>query len=401
MAEMKRAQNLARINQIESNADAEKSALLAETARSSLKNERALNDFIAHEVRNPLSAAMSALSFVQSEISVVPPLADEISRKSVEDDLGIIDRSLSFINDLLRSMLDLHRAASNQMTITKGPTDLRKDVFEPVASMLYCRGEHYTVEIQCPPELMVSTDRLRLTQVVLNLGRNAAKFVSSGYIRLCAEVIDGNVRLSIEDSGPGIPEDKRNTLFAKFQESLDTLNQGTGIGLSLCEQLVGLMEGDLWLDQSFDSGIDNSPGARFVVDLKEPPLQLDTACLDAYESTYSSHLSDFPGSVPTSPGLQSTSGGPDGSLASPEKIYEDKSHELPEGIKLLLVDDDPVVRKLLMRSVKRSAATWEVFEASSGEAALAFVEESQLKLDLILMDQYMASTVSMQRVAGL
>jgi signal transduction histidine kinase len=66
-----------------------------------------------------------------------------------------------------------------------------------------------------------------LKQVVLNLGRNSLKFVESGYVRLCAQVVDGMVELSIEDSGPGIPPEKQGLLFNKFQESLDSLSQGT------------------------------------------------------------------------------------------------------------------------------------------------------------------------------
>ena len=80
---------------------------------------------------------------------------------------------------------------------------------------------HIAVEHFSHTSIAVS-DRIRLKQVVLNLGRNSAKFVEKGFIRLGADVVDGKVQLSIEDSGPGIPEEKRSRLFAKFQES--TLN---------------------------------------------------------------------------------------------------------------------------------------------------------------------------------
>jgi signal transduction histidine kinase len=69
-------------------------------------------------------------------------------------------------------------------------------------------------------------------------------FVTKGFVRLRAEVIEGNVQLSVEDSGPEIPESTRKILFSRFQESLDSLNQGTGIELCLCKGLIGLM-GDL------------------------------------------------------------------------------------------------------------------------------------------------------------
>lgn len=141
---------------------------------------------------------MSALSFVSTEVHREPPLGDAASIASVRDDVGIIKNSHSFINDLLRTMLDMQRAASNRMKIEKGPTDLTKDVFEPVASMLYHRGLNYEVFFDCcPANLMVHTDRLRLTQVVLNLARNSAKFVNAGYVRLQAQVVDHGTNVQL------------------------------------------------------------------------------------------------------------------------------------------------------------------------------------------------------------
>ena len=227
------------------------SAQLIDQARLAAKRERELNDYLAHEVRNPLAAAMSACTFVSSSVSEKEPLTDEESRIAVREDVGIIEISLRFINDLLRSMLDLSRASNNQLVLDYAPVDILNDILNPVAAMLYNRDNMFEVLIECPANLIVDADRLRLKQVVLNLGRNAVKFVVKGFVRLRAEEVNGSVHLYIEDSGPGIPEEKRKVLFCKFQESLDVLSQGTGIGLSLCEQLVELMGGSVRLDESY------------------------------------------------------------------------------------------------------------------------------------------------------
>ncbi|KAL7571756.1 hypothetical protein ACA910_002849 [Epithemia clementina (nom. ined.)] len=91
------------------------------------------------------------------------------------------------------------------------PLDVKYDILEPVASMLYSRSSPFTVEVECPEDLVIISDKIRLKQVVLNLGRNAAKFVEQGYVRLRADVStnDHKVVLFVEDSGPGIPKDKR------------------------------------------------------------------------------------------------------------------------------------------------------------------------------------------------
>ena len=215
------------INEMKADADTERTKLILENAQEATRAERELNDFLGHEVRNPVAAAMAACSFVKAAVNENHPLSTQEARSITRQDVVIIENALKFVNDLLRNMLDMHRAANKQLKVTMEPTDLFLDVLEPVHSMLHQRNSKYQVEIDCPRHLFVTTDRLRLKQVVLNLGRNSAKFVDSGYVRLRAQVVDGIVEVSVEDSGPGIPPDKRNLLFSKFQESLDSLSQGT------------------------------------------------------------------------------------------------------------------------------------------------------------------------------
>jgi hypothetical protein len=149
------------------------------------------------------------------------------------------------------------------------------------------------VLVECdPPNLMVRTDALRLKQFILNLARNSTKFVTHGFIRLRARIVkDDNdkehVQLSVEDSGHGIPLENRARMFAKFQESLDSLSQGTGMGLCLCMKLTKLMNIHLWFDDSFDSGIPGCPGTRFVLDMEEGPFRLNDEQLNSLERTNS------------------------------------------------------------------------------------------------------------------
>jgi signal transduction histidine kinase len=216
-----------KFNEIRQEAEHEKAALILKNARQATKTERELNDFIAHEVRNPVAAAMAACNFLQAEINKREPLVDEESRELAREDMNIIDNALKFVNDLLRNMLDMHRAASKQLQVKMVPTDLLHDILEPVGGMLHRRGSKVKVIVDCPDNFWIMADPLRLKQVILNLGRNSSKFIDEGFIRLKAEETDGNVILYVDDSGSGIPADKRDRIFAKFQESLDMLSQGT------------------------------------------------------------------------------------------------------------------------------------------------------------------------------
>ena len=366
------------MNDMRRRAESEKSAIIVQTARQTAKAEQELNDYIAHEVRNPLAAAMSACSFVKIEVNEKKPLVTEESIQSVREDVGIIESSLNFINDLLRNMLDMHKAASKNLNMQLVPMDMLHDILRPAAAMLYQRDAAFEVRVDCPENLVVMTDRLRLKQVVLNLGRNSTKFVRKGYIKLGASVVDNEVHVYVEDSGPGIPLEKRAHLFAKFQESLDSLDQGTGIGLSLCKHMMRHLKGEIWLDESFDSGLEGFPGSRFVMNLKIPPLGREE-----YEK-FLNHDKLVESDIPTDVG-------PIDEEKAEDECNEPKElQELPDQLSVLFVDDDLVLRKLFTRSVRKVVPGWNIQEAANGETAVRLAEEKQV-FDLIFMDQYMAS----------
>ena len=275
--------------------------------------------------------------------------------------------------------------------------------------------------------MYILADRMRLKQILLNLSFNATKFVEKGFIRLRAAVVEvkvnksvavengesgkavaeqayteQHIELYVEDSGPGIPEHKRKSLFNKWQDSLDVLNQGTGIGLALCEKLSVLMskyqersqcrspifylpsslpivilDSDLYLDDNFDSGIPNCPGTRFVLHMRQPPLGTEGGSVSMPESLGGSYRQMY--------AINGASKG-ESSFALSERIRE----ELPINLSVLFVDDDAMLRKMFGR-VLRSAVgpTWTLQEASNGETALRMVDEEEF--DLIFVDQYMAS----------
>ena len=287
------------------------------------------------------------------------------------------------------------------------------------------RGSKDAVEIvtDCPPNLIVETDRLRLKQIVCNLATNSTKFVNNGFIRLRAETCEGSVVLYVEDSGPGIPPDKQDGIFRHLQESFDLLSQGTGIGLYVCQHLCDLMEATISLDKSYDSGIDGCPGARFVIDLQRPPVDtlasteiFRSSCEDDQTTDKFDFCTDQPFPV-QSPGLSMGRDKSDQPQTSQTLLHSKKDDqnrevtndwmEIPSHLKVLLVDDDMIVRKLFIRSVRRCCPSWDIEEASNGEAALQMIDKTNF--DMIFMDHYMpchgrpllgTETVRLMRIKG-
>lgn len=132
------------------------------------------------------------------------------------------------------------------------------------------------------------------------------------------------------------------------------------------------MGGQIYLDPDYNSGVPGHPGTRFVVDLKQPPIQCTHDCdplmkemLKASQNNGKTNSDKDSSSVAT-------------------------LHDLPETLSVLFVDDDPILRKLFMRTTKTVAPNWEIREASNGETALRLSESGE-HFDLIFVDMYMAS----------
>lgn len=140
----------------------------------------------------------------------------------------------------------------------------------------------------------------------------------------------------------------------------------TGVGLSVCKNLSDLMGADIHLDESFDSGLEGCPGARFVVRLNQPALSTE-------------------GSLPPSQ-TQPLDRVP--LLNKAESCAAQKSAPagLPETLSVLFVDDDTVLRRMFTRALKRTCPGWHIQQASNGETALRITEME--KFDIIFMDQY-------------
>lgn len=373
---------------------------VVQNAEKAAATERDLNEYLAHEIRNPLSSAILAHKFVKTSLTDPAIVPAETNRSSLLADSSIVDSSLQFIDEFLQSMLLMYRAAANKIDIGLSLTNLYQEVFKPVSDILSPQKGAFEVLIECHPSLVVMTDPLRLKQILLNLGRNASKFVSLGFVRLRAAIVDGMVELSVEDSGSGVAPEMRKVLFQKYHTSLEIVTQGNGIGLALCKNLVTLLGGSIFLDESYDSGIPGFPGARFVVRLNVPPnnsYHLDKAPPKDLEAQVESLSKVSTTIIPCQ--------------HSP-LVGNQSPPNLPDKFSVLFVDDDNVLRKLFMRSLRKLCPTWRVQGASSGEAALDLIKnhhhdecakhgEYQQQqpasdmmggFDLIFVDQYMATT---------
>ncbi|QDT65828.1 ammonium transporter [Calycomorphotria hydatis] len=218
---------------------------------------RAKSDFLAnmsHEIRTPLNGVIGMLDLLgaTSMDSRQNRYAD-VARSSADALLGLI-------NDIL----DFSKIEAGKLELDYIPLYLR-ELVEDVADMFAHRAAEKDLELvnRVAPELpaVINGDPERIRQILINLIGNAMKFTEEGSITLLATTKESDgqkmLRLSVQDTGIGIPEDRQNALFAAFtQVDASTTRKygGTGLGLAICAQLIELMGGQIGLDSEFGHG---------------------------------------------------------------------------------------------------------------------------------------------------
>ena len=150
---------------------------------------------------------------------------------------------------------------------------LMGDIFHTHQLMM---PEGVELKIRVPHEpLIIRSDHFRLTQVCTNFINNAVKFTAKGYIEIGYELsADGkSILISVKDTGKGIPDDKKEKVFERFQK-LDEFAQGTGLGLAICQSIVHTFHGSISLESEV------SVGSKFTISLPYTPgLELEERTL--------------------------------------------------------------------------------------------------------------------------
>ncbi len=331
----------------------EKSTIQLSRAKEAAEStNQAKSSFIAHmshELRTPLNGILGFAQILQ---------ADDTLTKEQHKRIDTIHQSGEHLLTLLNDILNLSKIEANQLQLEL--KDIPFPLFiEKINSIINVRAQQKNIsfkyEALSPLPAVIKGDETRLRQVLLNLLGNAVKFTDEGSVNFyvskigdCEEATENSkgclIRFKIEDTGIGIPPEKAEEIFLPFHQLIqdDSINEGSGLGLTISQKIVNLMGGKIIVDST------PRKGSAFYFDI----------CVLEIENA---------------------------------QIHTDTNLEIqPIGIKgkhpkVLVIDDNKINRAVVISYLEELG--FDIDEASNGRQGLEKVES--FKPDLILMDLVM------------
>ncbi len=216
---------------------------------------------VSHELRTPLNVivAFAEMMYLSPESYGGAPLPAEYL-----GDVREIYRASQSLLRLIDDVLDLSQVEAHRLQLHCEPADLTEVVGEAVEIIRpLVRGKEVEVTSEVPPGLpRIHMDRARVRQVLLNLLNNARRFTQHGRITVSATREDGEVRITVADTGLGIAPADHERVFEEFRQldgSTTRKRDGTGLGLAISKRFVALHGGRIWLESAGIPG----KGSRF------------------------------------------------------------------------------------------------------------------------------------------
>ncbi|MCU7940612.1 MAG: response regulator [gamma proteobacterium symbiont of Bathyaustriella thionipta] len=292
---------------------------------------------MSHEIRTPMNAIIG-MAYLALQTKLNEKQFDYINKLKFS-----ADHLLGIINDIL----DFSKIEAGMLTLEK--TEFKLDeVLEHLADIINLKASEKNIEILFRTDLSIPEglvgDPMRLEQVLINLVQNAIKFTDKGEIVISSELIDDKngmiqIAFSVADSGVGIEPEKLKHLFEAFiqaDSSISRKHGGTGLGLSISKQIVEMMGGTLEVASEFGKGSVFS----FTITIEKKRFS---------ETKLASVKPDL------------------------------------KGVRVLVVDDNPVAQKILKEMLE--SLSFEVEVADSARQAFNLLEDNQLEGDAHSIDK--------------
>ncbi|MBI1349317.1 PAS domain S-box protein [bacterium] len=332
----------------------------AETANRS-KSEFLAN--MSHEIRTPMTAILGYAELLADDTAA-------IEQQLVTEAAEAIYRNGQNLLEIINDVLDLSKIESGKMEVQLSIQSL-SEILSDVVTLMQVRAQGKRLELRVEYETAicdsVSTDPLRLRQILINLIGNALKFTEIGSVQILVRQVqqeNDQIEIDVVDTGIGMTTEQQERLFHPFtQADASTTRQygGTGLGLTICRRLAEMMHGEVFIVES-----QPGQGSRFRLVLHNLADSGESHSLvDAGDQTKDSQ---------TSPSADEASK-PQGALS---------------GARILLAEDGQDNQKLIRFVLQKVGASVTVVD--NGKLAIEAVTEAsanQCPYDVVLMDMQM------------
>jgi len=247
--------------------------LLAQTQIHSLlvKSLREANEFkseilsiAAHDLKNPLNSILGICSIIREDTKDIP---------MVNEMVNTIYRSSQHMLELVLQLLNSSVVELGKIQLNKTPLDINGILANIISNNIKLaekKQQKIIFNSMLHEEIIISADRIRITDAVENILSNAIKYTPQGKnITVMLESVNNRVRINVIDEGPGIREEEKGKLFGKFQRLSAKPTGGessTGLGLYIVKQIIELHNGRVWVESEFPHG------SNFIIELPISPV---------------------------------------------------------------------------------------------------------------------------------
>ena len=314
---------------------------------------RAKSEFLAnmsHELRTPMNGILGMTGLALT--------ADVESER--RECLEIVQFSANSLLTIIDDILDFSKIEARKLSLASAPFNLRNCLEQAIAALAVKASEKgLALELKLDAEVpeIILGDATRLRQILVNLLGNSVKFTSRGRVSVHVARLETSpsavtLKFHVSDTGIGIPPEKRAVIFEAFTQADGSSTRefgGTGLGLTICSQLIALMNGKIWVESEVGKGSD----FYFVVTVSIPENRENDSVAE-------------------------------GSAPSALQTVKTKSEDPPSSLRILVAEDNPINQRLATRLLEKQG--YQVTLAADGREAVETLQRANWEFDAVLMD---------------
>ena len=207
--------------------------------------------FLLHDLRTPLEALSLATTFLERSLKV------DARTNSINSALAVLRGNIDRLAERVRQVLRTETGLGQKFQPQFGMVNLYEQVREMIRDLGPLAASAGTeLRNDVPADIDIFCDPKLLTQIIQNLLSNALKFTSQGLVQISARKVsaDGTVECWVKDSGIGIPPDRLDKVFERFETAADAEKRGIGLGLAIVKEIVDLHKGEIRVESEVGRG---------------------------------------------------------------------------------------------------------------------------------------------------